>query len=158
MLLASCVRRMRRRIDIRVDESRAASRTLIERAAPRYWLTFLAQAGALLFSILILSRVLVPWLDGLGVNPFTWLEESVPPRGVIFIVHLTTTILLWIGVPCLICALLDRRFFRRPVHRELDRCMDEPACFTCGYSLAGLNADGTTACPECGAPVPHLRG
>lgn len=44
---------------------------------------------------------------------------------------------------------------RAALRRAVRHCLHAPACFWCGYSLTGLQADGAVVtCPECGKPSP----
>jgi|GEM_PF-3555938 len=156
-LLLGCVKRTRRRTKLGADDARTASYRLIERTAPRYWLAFVGQLTGVPLYLWFVFWVLFPWTESLfGANPFEMLERWIRPWGAYAAVQVPVTILFWFIIPVLMCVWLDRRLYRRPVYRELERCLTEPACFECGYSLAGLGAGGTTICPECGAPTPHL--
>ena len=134
-------------------EAKALVRQVRERFEGRNLAAALAMAP-LLIGIWVVEFLLFRMLGLTGVDPLGALERVVGETRLGWAAFYFVLIVMFLLIPAIIANAIAGRIDERPFRAELRRCVEEPACFNCGYSMAGLDEP---TCPECGRTWPARR-
>ncbi|MCH8165001.1 MAG: hypothetical protein IH889_05270 [Planctomycetes bacterium] len=105
-------------------------------------------AGAVFFAWMVFFGTGTDFLEQTRFDVLGFLHR----HGILgFIVAL----LLGFGIGIILATVVGVSLRRLLLRRQIQHHLFSPACFWCGYSLAGLNhADQSVRCPECGKASP----
>lgn len=134
-------------------EARSILQALRDRFRRRYLLA--GVVALVVFAVgVVLQTLVIRLLMFLGFDPIESIGRVLDGTALADPAFFFVLAIFYVVIPAWLAKLVSDHVDERPFRRELRRCVDEPACFSCGHSMVGLDKYKQLICPECGHTTP----